>query len=86
MWVHTFFCDPAADEIRESPTVSALVEIRPNHAPGEISGLLRDAGTETHELPGNLISVRGSVNDLKHVGEIADVHINPYQKLSDKYL
>ena len=86
MWVHTFYCDTVADERRESPTVSLLVEIPPNHTIDEISELLPEALFETHQLRGNVISVRGAVNDLKHVGEIADVHINPFLKLSDKYL
>ena len=89
MWIHKFFVDPQSlsDPLDEgAELVSATLEPTASHTAEEILQQLRGSGAEVHLLTGNTISVTGSRETLDRVSEAADVHVNPYQRLSDKYL
>jgi hypothetical protein len=66
--------------------VSALLEPAAGHTIDELFGRLEGVQAEIHRLSGDFVSFFGTQGVLKTLEDIADIHINPYQGLSERYL
>jgi hypothetical protein len=66
--------------------VSALLEPSSGHTVEEILARLSKTESEIHQLGGHIVSFIGEQRLLETLEGVADIHINPYQKLSDRYL
>jgi len=66
--------------------VSALLEPSSGHTVEDILARLSIPEVEIHRLGAQIVSFTGERRLLDPLDGVADIHINPYQKLSDRYL
>ena len=66
--------------------VSALLEPSSGHTVEDILSRLSKTESEIHRLGAQIVSFIGERRLLEPLDGVADIHINPYQRLSDRYL